>query len=105
MAGAYFESFVVSEIIKSYYNNGILEPPIYFYCDKEINEIDLIIEDAGTLYPIEIKKHADPSKKDIEAFKLLDKIPNIKRGGGIVCLYDNLLSLSDKDKIIPVKYL
>ena len=106
MAGAFFESFVVSEIIKSYYNKGILEPPIYFYRDKEMNEIDLIIEDSGILYPIEIKKHADPTKKDIEAFKLIDKIPNIERGcGGVICLYDNLLSLSDKDKVIPIKYL
>ena len=106
MAGAFFESFVVSEIIKSYYNKGVLEPPIYFYRDKDMNEIDLIIEDAGVLHPIEIKKHADPSKQDIKAFKLLDKIPNISRGeGGIVCLYDNLISLTDIDRIIPVKYL
>ena len=106
MAGAFFESFVVSEIIKSYYNKGVLEPPIYFYRDKDMNEIDLIIENAGVLHPIEIKKHADPSKKDIEAFKLLDKIPNVSRGqGGVVCLYDNLISLTDTDCIIPVKYL
>lgn len=106
MAGAFFESFVVSEIIKSYYNKGVLEPPIYFYRDKDMNEIDLIIEEAGALHPIEIKKHADPSKKDIEAFKILDKIPNVSRGqGGVVCLYDNLISLTDTDCIIPVKYL
>lgn len=106
MAGAFFESFVVSEIIKSYYNKGVLEPPIYFYRDKDMNEIDLIIEEAGALHPIEIKKHADPTKKDIEAFRLLDKIPNISRGqGGVVCLYDNLISLTDIDCIIPVKYL
>ena len=106
MAGAFFESFVVSEIIKSYYNKGVLEPPIYFYRDKDMNEIDLIIENAGVLHPIEIKKHADPSKKDIEAFKILDKIPNVSRGqGGVVCLYDNLISLTDTDCIIPVKYL
>ena len=106
MAGAFFESFVVSEIIKSYYNKGVLEPPIYFYRDKDMNEIDLIIEEAGVLHPIEIKKHADPSKKDIEAFKILDKIPNVSRGqGGVVCLYDNLISLTDTDCIISVKYL
>ena len=106
MAGAFFESFVVSEIIKSYYNKGVLEPPIYFYRDKDMNEIDLIIEDAGVLHPIEIKKHADPSKQDIKAFKLLDKIPNISRGeGGVVCLYDNFISLTDMDRIIPIKYL
>ncbi len=106
MAGAFFESFVISEVIKSYYNKGILEPPIYFYRDKEMNEIDLIIEDAGTLYPIEIKKHADPTKKDIEAFEQLDKISGVKRGqGGVVCLYDNLVTLKDNDRIIPIKYL
>lgn len=106
MAGAFFESFVVSEIIKSYYNKGVLEPPIYFYRDKEMNEIDLIIENNGVLHPIEIKKHADPTKKDIEAFKQLDKISNVNRGtGGIICFYDNLISLTDKDRIIPIKYL
>lgn len=106
MAGAFFESFVVSEIIKSYYNKGVLEPPLYFYRDKDMNEIDIIIEENGVLYPLEIKKHADPTRKDIDAFAVLDKIPNIQRGsGGVICLYDNLLSLTDKDKIIPVKYL
>ena len=39
MAGAFFESFVISEIIKSYYNKGIVEPPLYFYRDKDMNEI------------------------------------------------------------------
>ncbi len=106
MAGVFFESFVVSEIIKSYYNKGVLEPPICFYRDKDMNEIDLIIEEAGVLHPIEIKKHADPSKKDIEAFKLLNKISNVTRGqGGVVCLYDNLISLTDFDHVIPIKYL
>ncbi len=106
MAGAFFESFVISEIIKSYYNKGIIEPPLYFYRDKDMNEIDLIIEDNGTLYPLEMKKHADPQKKDIKAFDLLDKIPGTKRGtGGVICLYDNLITLKDHDKVIPITYL
>lgn len=106
MAGAFFESFIVSEIVKSYYNQGILEAPLYFYRDKDMNEIDLLIEENGTLYPIEIKKHSDPNKRDTNAFSLLDKIPNIKRGsGGVICLYDTLITLKDNDKVIPVKYL
>ncbi len=106
MAGAFFESFVVSEIIKSYYNRGILEVPIYFYRDKDMNEIDLLIEDNGILYPLEMKKHADPQKKDIAAFAQLDKIPNRKRGpGGVICLYDNLITLKGDDRVIPVKYI
>lgn len=106
MAGAFFENFVLAEIIKSYYNRGILEAPLYFYRDKNMNEIDLLIEDNGTLYPLEMKKHADPQKKDISAFALLEKIPNIKRGsGGVICMYDNLITLKDSDRVIPVKYL
>ncbi len=106
MAGAFFESFVLSEIVKSYYNNGVSELPLYFYRDKDMNEIDLLIEESGILHPIEIKKHADPQKKDIEAFNLLDKIPGVKRGqGGVVCLYDKLITLRDKDRVIPVNYL
>lgn len=104
--GAFFENYVITEIIKSYYNKGIAEPPLYFYRDKDMNEIDLLIEADGTLYPLEIKKHADPSKKDLEAFSLLDKIPNIRREcGGVICLYDNLVTLSGNDRIIPIPYL
>lgn len=106
MAGAFFESFVISEIIKSYYNKGVVEPPLYFYRDKEMNEIDLLIEDGGTLYPLEMKKHADPQKSDMNAFDLIDKIPSVKRGsGGIICLYDNLITLKGNDRVIPIKYL
>lgn len=106
MAGAFFESFVISEIIKSYYNSGVVEPPLYFYRDKDKNEIDLLIEENGTLYPLEMKKHADPKKKDIAAFACLDKIPNAKRGsGGVICLYENLISLTDTDRVIPLSFL
>ena len=106
MAGAFFETFVISEVIKSYYSKGVLELPLYFYRDKDMREIDLLIEDSGTLYPIEMKKHADPSKKDIDAFSILDKIPGVKRGsGGVVCLYDKLITLQGDDKVIPINYL
>lgn len=46
---------MISEIIKSYYNKGIIDPPLYFYRDKDMNEIDLLIEENGTLYPLEMK--------------------------------------------------
>jgi len=106
MAGAFFESFVISEIVKSYYNKGIIDPPLWFYRDKDMNEIDLIIENDSVLYPLEIKKHADPSKKDINAFAKLDKIPGVNHGtGGVICLYDNLVTLKDDDRVIPISYI
>ena len=106
MAGAFFESFVISEIIKSYYNKGVINPPLYFYRDKDMNEIDLLIEKDGILYPLEMKKHADPKKKDVQAFDVLDKIPGMQRGsGGVICLYEQLITLQGNDRVIPINYL
>ncbi|HEY5466110.1 MAG TPA: ATP-binding protein [Clostridia bacterium] len=105
MAGAFFETFVVSEIIKSYLNQG-KDLPLYFYRDRDMNEIDLLIVQGDTFYPIEIKKHADPKPDDLSAFRILDRIPGAKRGpGGVVCLYDRLITLKGDDKVIPVNYL
>jgi len=106
MAGAFFESWVISEIISSFYNNGILEPPLWFYRDKDMKEIDLLIEQDGTLYPIEIKKHSDPTIGDIANFKVLEKISDRNLGtGGIICTYDTLTAIDRDNKIIPVGYL
>jgi len=106
MSGAFFETFVVNEIIKSYANKGILDLPLYFYRDRDGNEIDLLIEDGGTLYPIEVKKSSDPSKSDAAKFSILDKIPTVNRGsGGVVCLYDSLTTLREDDMVIPINLL
>jgi predicted AAA+ superfamily ATPase len=106
MAGNFFETFVVSEVMKSYSNKGILDLPHFFYRDRDGNEIDLLIENGGVLHPIEIKKHADPQKSDVATFRLLDKIPSVKRGtGGVICLYDTLATLKENDRAIPVNML
>ncbi len=58
------------------------------------------------MYPLEIKKHADPRAGDVKAFAMLDKIPDVTRGpGGIICLYDRLLPLSGDDMVIPLAYV
>lgn len=83
MSGAYFETFVVSEILKTFYNAG-REPPVYFYRDKDKIEIDILIEENGILYPVEIKKTASPSKKDVRSFAILSRIKAVKTGTGCV---------------------
>ena len=53
-----------------------------------------------------MKKHADPQKKDMDAFDLLDKMPGVRRGpSGVICLYDRLVSLKGSDRVIPINYL
>ena len=106
MSGAFFETFVISEILKSYYSAGILEPPVYYYRDKDAKEIDVLIEENGTLYPVEIKKTSNPGKEHIENFSVLDKINGMNAGTGcIVCMYDKGIRINEKNISIPVTWL
>ncbi len=104
MSGAIFESWVVAEIIKSYLNSG-RQAPLYYYRDKDKLEIDLLIVVDGTLYPVEIKKTASPSKYDIRHFSKLDNRGQRVGPGGIVCLAEMQLPLTEKAHCIPVAAL
>jgi len=102
MNGYFFESFVISEILKSYTNAG-KEVDLYFLRDGAQREIDLLIHQNNTLYPIEIKTHSDPDPKDIKNFAMLDEIKNVTAGeGGVICLAKEILPLKGNHKIIPV---
>jgi predicted AAA+ superfamily ATPase len=90
ISGQILETFVVSEIIKSFKNNGYLDMPIYFYRDKDMKEIDLIIKNNDKLYPIEIKKTASPNLSMAKNFYLLHKAIGYKVDNEII------LSLVDK---------
>ncbi|MCL2381062.1 MAG: ATP-binding protein [Treponema sp.] len=104
-SGAFFETFVISEILKSYYNNGT-EPALFYYRDKDGKEIDLLIMQNGTLYPLEIKTTATPKTDDVAVFKVLKSIRNLNVGtGGLVCM-DTSLGILDKDRYsIPAAFL
>lgn len=118
MNGAFFETFVVNEILKSYINEGKdYRKYIYYYRgkDKKKNsvdgsfeecEIDLIIEENGVLYPIEIKKNSNPTAIMASAFTVLDKDIDKKRGNGaIICRCENKLKLRDNLYAIPLEYI
>lgn len=100
MSGAILESFFVTEILKSYWHNG-KRAPIYYYRDKDTKEIDLLIIQDGTIYPLEFKKTTKPSKVDINNFSLLENF-GLKLGpGGVICLNNNLLPISKTFMAIP----
>ncbi|MDR1728415.1 MAG: ATP-binding protein [Acidobacteriota bacterium] len=104
--GHIFETFVIGEIVKSYYNDGIANPHLCYYRDTDKNEIDLIIEDGGVIYPVEIKSTADPDKSMVKAFKCLERIPGKTRGSGaVVCMARELLPLNGNDWIVPARLL
>lgn len=101
MSGAFFETFVVSEIIKSYLNAG-RRPPIFYYRDSDQKEIDLIIEENGKLQPIEIKKSSNPKKNAGRHFSVLDKTGKAKTKGSVICMTDDLIPISEESWAVPV---
>jgi len=52
--GAVFESFVVSELVKSALHKG-QEPDLYFWRDSSGHEVDILLEQGGEIVPIEVK--------------------------------------------------
>jgi len=104
MSGAVFETWVMAEIIKSYLHNG-RQAPLYYYRDKDKVEIDLLIVLDGTFHPVEIKKTASPSKHDIRHFSRLVDLGQRLGPGGIVCLAEMHLPLTEKAHCIPAASL
>jgi predicted AAA+ superfamily ATPase len=104
--GQMFESFVFAEILKSYYNDGKVKPPLFYYRDSDKNEIDLLIESGETLHPVEIKTTSDPTTGMIRAFRKIEGIPLKKRGAGaVVCLAKECLPLTEDTWIMPASML
>ena len=99
--GAILENYVISEIIKSYANNG-KEALCHYYRDKDSKEIDLVMESDGKLHPIEIKKTASPSAAVAGAFTVLDKA-QLKRGvGAVICTKQDFSAIDRNTMIVPV---
>ncbi len=101
MGGAILENFVVSEIMKSYQNCG-REAFIYYYRDKDTKEIDILLEDSGKLYPMEVKKTATPQRQLTRVFGVIDK-SSLERGtGAVLCTTDRLSAFDSKNLIVPI---
>ena len=101
MNGAFVENFAVSEIWKAFLNAG-LEPPLYYFRDKDGNEIDVVIEMNGKLYPIEIKKTASPNKAMTKAFSCLDRLQLPRSTGVILCMASELSAIDSDTYVIPL---
>jgi len=100
MSGAIFETWIMSEILKSWWHNG-RQAPFYYYRDKDQKEIDLLIVQDGIIYPLEFKKTASPSKDSARHFKVLEKFKVPIEQGGIVCLISQSLPITSTVFSIP----
>ena len=103
MDGAFFETYVVSEIVKSYYNAG--KPvDLFYYRDIDKKEIDLLIVEGDKMYPIEIKKGKEPAKPD-KNFGVLQQFKMDVQPGIILCMSDELIPYNRGSWYCPVSVL
>lgn len=85
LAGAFFETFVITEILKSWRHNG-LEPHLSYYREAKTGvEIDLLIHFEGKYYPVEIKSSSMPHKEMAKNFEELKKYKLNIGYGSVIC--------------------
>lgn len=99
-SGHFFENYVVMELVKNYAyaRDGAL---LTFYRDDKAKEIDVFVEENGMIHPLEIKKSANPEKKEIRKFSVIEKT-TLKRGnGGIICMFPFPFPIDSENSLIP----
>lgn len=104
MSGAIFETWVIIELLKSYWHQGRLAP-FYYFRNKDQREIDVLIESDGKLYPVECKKSAAPSREALQGISALGKMEIDVGPGAVICMASQLLPLRGTVMAVPVGIL
>lgn len=99
-SGHYFENYVVMELLKSF-TYAPLKANLTYYRDSNAKEIDIFIEKDGMIHPLEIKKSANPDRREIKKYELLDKAKLERGDGGIICMCEEVIPIDDKNCFIP----
>lgn len=101
MSGAILETWVFGELLKSYWHQG-RRAPFYYYRDKDQKEVDVLVVQDGTVYPLEIKKSAMPRSDDVRHFRALERL-NLPVGpGALLCLVSQPVPLTATVQAVPV---
>lgn len=100
-AGAFYETYVVSEIIKSFYNDYKNVDDIYYYRDKDQHDVDIIIESFDSIYPIEIKKGINPVSHT-KKFTILKKYKKIINIGLVIDSSDKVFPINEEVYYCPI---
>ncbi len=102
MNGAFYETFVVGEIVKSFLNTGKdYRRYLYYYRDRDNKECDLIIEETDSIYPIEIKKGINPVTSKFN-FNYLEKYGKKIEIGLVIDSRKDIFKINDKVYYCPI---
>ncbi len=99
-SGHYFENHVVIELLKNYtYSPSKIN--MTYYRDSNAKEIDVFVEENGVIHPLEIKKSANPDRREVKKYELLDKAKLERGNGGIICMCEEVIPIDGKNSFIP----
>lgn len=102
-AGHIFETFIVSEILKSFMNSGKSLHDVWFYRDTKKREIDLVIQDGHILHPVEIKVSATVKKDAVKNFACLENLPGYEVSfGHVICQTPEPYFITRTVQAVPV---
>ena len=105
MNGAFFETFVVSEIIKNLFShNQSPHDKLFYYRDSNQKEIDLLFVEGKSLYPVEIKKGIAPTKPT-KNFDVLAKYNLRVEPGIVIDNCDRIRAINENTYTFPVYLL
>lgn len=105
-SGPIFETYVVDEIIKSFVNNEKdARKHLYYYRDNYQKEIDLLINYNNIIYPMEIKKSANPGKDAIKNFNVVNSFETEKGNGIVLCMTKDIIAYDDDNYMVPIEYI
>lgn len=102
--GHYFENHLVIELLKNYAYSKTKVNLSYFR-DSNAKEIDIFVEKDGLIHPLEIKKSANPDKREIKKFSVLDKVALPRGNGGILCMCEEVIPIDKQNCFIPCNLL
>lgn len=105
-SGAIFETYIVSEIIKSFTNNG-LSPKnrLFYYRDSYGKEIDLLVICDNKVYPVEIKKSTNPGFNAIKNFDVVKDFGYETKNGIVLCMMKNIIAIDENNYYVPIEYI
>ena len=102
MSGAFFETYAISEIVKSFMNAGEdFKRNLYYYRDKDKKEADLIIDYVDHICPIEIKKGINPVNSSFN-FDFLKKYGKPITDGLLIDSREDVFPINENNWYCPI---
>ena len=99
-SGHYYENYVVMEMVKNYAYSPS-KANLTYYRDSNAKEIDLFVEANGIIHPLEIKKSANPDRREVKKYTVIDKASLNRGNGGIICMCEEPIPIDADNCFIP----